>query len=209
VGHPDLAAEAHSPGALSRMTIPDVILRLPDWVAAFMADQPQTCPGIEQRMEMAVALARKNVERGTGGPFGAVVFERDTGRWIGLGVNLVTRLNCSLFHAEMVALALTQARLGTFDLAAHGRYQLVSSCEPCAMCLGAIGWAGVCSVVCGARDEDARAVGFDEGDKPAGWPAALKRRGIDIVQDVLRDRAVEVLGLYAARGGPIYNPRRP
>lgn len=191
------------------MMMPDVILRLPDWVEAFLADQPQTRPSIEQRMEMTVALARKNVECGTGGPFGAVVFERDTGRWVGLGVNLVTPLNCSLFHAEMVALALTQARLGTFDLAAHGRYQLVSSCEPCAMCLGAIGWSGVCGVVCGARDEDARAVGFDEGDKTAGWPAALKRRGIDVVQDVLRDRAVEVLGLYTARGGQIYNPRRP
>lgn len=209
MGYPNLAAEAHTSGAMSFMTMPDVILRLPDWVEAFLADQPQTCPRIEQRMEMAVALAHKNIEHGTGGPFGAVVFEHDTGRWIGLGVNLVTGLNCSLFHAEAVALALAQARLGTFDLAAHGRYQLVSSCEPCAMCLGAIGWAGVCGVVCGARDEDARAVGFDEGDKPAGWPAALKRRGVEIVQDVLRDRAVEVLRLYAARGGLIYNPRRP
>jgi len=45
-------------------------------------------------------------------------------------------------------------------------------------------------VLCGARDEDARAVGFDEGAKPPDWAAALRERGITVKRDVLRDEAL-------------------
>ena len=187
------------------MSIFDLTIRLPDWTESFTAKWPERCDGAERRMEMAIALARENVRHRTGGPFGAVVFDQETHRWLGLGMNLVTHVNCSILHAEMVALALAQKNTGRFDLSAGGQRQLVTTCEPCAMCLGAIPWSGVCSVVCGARDEDARIVGFDEGDKPPDWISTLRRRGIDVVRDVLRDQAVQVLQDYAADGGPIYN----
>jgi tRNA(Arg) A34 adenosine deaminase TadA len=86
-------------------------------------------------------------------------------------------------------------------------HELVSSTEPCAMCLGAIPWSGVRGLVCGARDEDARAAGFDEGTKPANWAKALDERGIEVVRDVLRDEAREVLRSYVSGGGTIYNAR--
>ena len=73
------------------------------------------------------------------------------------------------------------------------------------MCLGAMPWAGVTRLVCGARDEDARSIGFDEGDKPAGWADRLTERGIEVVLDVRRDEVVGVLQAYAQAGGPIYN----
>ena len=63
------------------------------------------------------------------------------------------------------------------------------------------------SLLCGARAEDARAVGFDEGEKPADWPAALERRGISVGRDVLREEAAAVLRRYAEGGGEIYNAR--
>ena len=82
---------------------------------------------------------------------------------------------------------------------------MVASTEPCAMCFGAIPWSGVTRLVCGARDEDARRIGFDEGPKLPDWRKALQKRGIRVTRDVLREEAVAVLDLYVDLGGPIYN----
>jgi hypothetical protein len=59
-------------------------------------------------------------------------------------------------------------------------------------------------LVCEARDEDGRAIGFDEGPKMPDWIPALERRGISVV----RDEAVAVLEECAGRGGMIYNARQ-
>jgi tRNA(Arg) A34 adenosine deaminase TadA len=76
------------------------------------------------------------------------------------------------------------------------------------MCLGAISWSGARRVVCGARESDARAIGFDEGPKLSDWVSALASRGIEVIRDVCRSEAREVLRRYAEAGGPIYNARR-
>ena len=160
-------------------------------------------------MRFAIALARENVERQTGGPFGAAVFD-DKGRLVAPGVNVVVTSNCSILHAEMVAIALAQKKLGRYDIGDEGRrhYALVASTEPCAMCFGALPWSGVTRLVCGARDEDARRIGFDEGPKLPDWHKALQKRGIRVTRDVLREEAVAVLDLYAGLGRPIYNTGR-
>ena len=137
-------------------------------------------------MRLAVSLARENVRRGTGGPFGAAVFEARTGRLVAAGVSLVVPARWSGAHAEIVALALAQRALGTHDLGGPGMapHELVTSVEPCAMCLGAVAWSGVRRLVCGAREAEARAIGFDEGPKPGRWaawprwPAGPPRSGI-------------------------------
>ena len=110
----------------------------------------------------------------------------------------------------MTALALAQKRTGTHDLsaAAGAPFELVSSAEPCAMCLGAIPWSGVRRVICAARGEDACEIGFDEGAKPADWVGELRRRGIEVVRDLLRPEAQAVLRRYAQTGGRIYNARQ-
>jgi tRNA(Arg) A34 adenosine deaminase TadA len=156
-------------------------------------------------MRFAIELARQNVEHRTGGPFGAAVFEAASGRVVGVGVNLVEASNCSLAHAEMVAMALAQQAVGHYDLGTAGVYELATSVEPCAMCLGAIPWSGLRWVVCAAHGEDAAAIGFDEGAKPADWVGELRKRGIEVVRDVLRDEARAVLQQYAKAGGLIYN----
>ena len=165
---------------------------------------------VEDRMRFVVELSRLNVRKGTGGPFGAAVFERETGRLLAPGVNLVVGSGCSVFHAEMVAIMVAQRVVGTFDLGGKDLppYELVASTEPCAMCLGATPWSGVRHLVCGARDEDARAVGFDEGAKMAEWAGSLEDRGISVERSVLREEAVAVLREYAERGGEIYNSRQ-
>ncbi len=189
---------------------PEVKLRLPDWVGELSSDADRRYRTVEDRMRFVVELSRLNVRRGTGGPFGAAIFERETGRLLAPGVNLVVGSGCSVFHAEMVAVMVAQKSLGTFDLGGEGLppYELVASTEPCAMCLGATPWSGVRHLVCGARDEDARAVGFDEGAKMAEWVGSLEERGISVELGVLRGEAVAVLREYAERGGEIYNSRR-
>jgi tRNA(Arg) A34 adenosine deaminase TadA len=188
---------------------PEVTLRLPGWVGELpVADR--SFRTVEDRMRFVVELSRLNVRHETGGPFGAAIFEWETGRLLAPGVNLVVGSGCSVFHAEMVAVMVAQKSLGTFDLGGEGLppYELVASTEPCAMCLGATPWSGVRHLVCGARDEDARAVGFDEGAKMAEWVGSLEERGISVELGVLRDEAVAVLREYAERGGEIYNSRR-
>ena len=159
-------------------------------------------------MELAIELSAQNIKH-DGGPFGAAIFERQSGKLIAPGINLVMQTNCSVVHAEMVAIILAQQKVSNFDLGAEGLpdYELVTSTEPCAMCLGAIPWSGVSSVVCGARDEDARNIGFDEGEKPKKWIKSLAVRGIRVTRDVLRDKAKTILQQYVDEGGIIYNGR--
>ena len=189
------------------MRLPDVTLRLPDWIEPFLADSDLLYPSAEDRMRLVIRLAQLNIEHQTGGPFGAGIFQCKTGRLIAVGVNLVESLNCSIAHAEIVAIAIAQRVVGSYDLAGQTGvdYELVTSTEPCAMCLGAIGWSGIRGVVCGARDEDARAIGFDEGAKPHDWVKALEERGISVRWDVLREQAKAVLVEYSEHGGLIYN----
>ena len=182
---------------------------MPGWLATFGAAAGEVFVCDADRMGLAVELSRRNVAAAAGGPFGAAVFERDTGRLVAVGVNLVVPSHCSCAHAEIVALTLAQQARGHWDLGAVRGLEaceLASSCEPCAMCLGAVQWSGVTRLLCGARDEDAREAGFDEGLKPAGWAEAFDRRGIAVVHDLLRDEAAAVLRDYAQGSGEVYNP---
>jgi tRNA(Arg) A34 adenosine deaminase TadA len=180
------------------ITAPDWVDEVVDWEARHRSD--------EDRMRVAIELARRNVLRGTGGPFGAGIFESSSGRLLAAGVNSVTRLHNSVLHAETLAIMLAQARLGSYTLGVGGgAYELVTSCEPCAMCFGATLWSGVRGLVCGAAKEDATALGFDEGPVSAESWAYLERRGVRVARGVLRQEASAVLQLYRETGGAIYN----
>lgn len=184
----------------------DAVVSLPAWVAGAV-DFDGIYSTDDDRMRLAIRLARENVDRSTGGPFGAAVFERASGRLISVGVNSVVRLNNSTLHAEMVAFQLAQRRIASFTLGAEGEpeHELFTSCEPCAMCLGATLWSGVSRVVIAGARDDAIAVGFDEGPVFSESYAYLARRGVQVVHGVLRDEAREVLARYRESGGPVYN----
>lgn len=161
-------------------------------------------------MELVTKLAQLNIHYGTGGPFGAGVFRLDTQQLVAPGVNLVLSSKSSIAHAEVVAVMMAQQTVGSHDLGANGlpTHQLVTSCEPCGMCLGAISWSGVRQIVCGARGSDAEAVGFDEGPKPANWITELEQRGIAVTMDIGRAKAFSVLQQYVQNGGEVYNGRK-
>ena len=181
---------------------------LPAWVEPFLADWLTPLSSNSERMQLAIALSRESVLQKTGGPFGAVVLREQTGELVSAGINLVTTAGLSIAHAEMVALSLAQLSMGQWNLSHSGPMQLGTSCEPCAMCFGALPRSGISSLVCGARKQDAEAAGFDEGDKPGQWVKSLQRRGIKVERGVLRSEAAKVLAYYSDNGGQIYNASR-
>ena len=188
------------------MSFPRVVIEYPEWVAQIV-EWNRPLASDEDRMRLAIRLAHENVERGTGGPFGAAIVERESGRVVAVGMNSVVRLhNCTL-HGEMVAFMMAQQGLASYTLNAPGMsaHELVTSCEPCAMCLGAALWSGVRRIVSGASREDASRLNFEEGPVFPQSYVYLEERGIEITRNVLRAEARAVLEQYRARGGRIYN----
>lgn len=186
-----------------------VAFELPPWIQRFSGTYVTTTD-VRERMKFVIKAAKKNVDEKTGGPFAAAVFESDSGRLVSLGVNLVIPQGLSILHAEIVAIVIAQIKLETYDIGEISMvsHELVSSAEPCAMCIGAITWSGVRRVVTAAFDQDARELGFDEGPKPENWIRSLTARGIEVMHNIERDSARSVLQLYLDDGGFIYNARK-
>ncbi|MGL5448580.1 MAG: nucleoside deaminase [Rhabdaerophilum sp.] len=122
----------------------------------------------------AVALSRKHMERGAGGPFGAVIAD-SSGNIISEGWNCVTSGNDPTAHAEVTAIRRACEALGRFDLPGHVIY---SSCEPCPMCLAAIYWARLDRLVFANGRDEAAAIGFDDAAIYAEIPKPLTERSI-------------------------------
>jgi len=108
-------------------------------------------------MQEAIRLSVENVEKGNGGPFGAVVVK--DGRIIARGVNKVTSQNDPTAHAEVVAIREACRLLNSFQLEGC---EIYASCEPCPMCLGAIYWARPDKLFYANSKEDAAAIAFDD-----------------------------------------------
>ena len=184
------------PDSLKFLTI-----ELPSWVDPFVAAYDGSLHDDAGRMRLAIALSRENLAHG-GGPFGALVLAGN--RVLGAAVNWVLPSGLSIAHAEILALMRAESRHGLGANSPLGPWTLVTSTEPCCQCFGALIWAGISRLVCGATTEDAEAIGFDEGPKPKGWVQALGQRGIKVARGVQRDEAKRVLQEYKARGGTIY-----
>lgn len=185
-------------------------LSLPDWAIEEHKNLPPVMPTLEERMSHVIRFSRLNFERGTGGPFAAGVFERDTGRLVVIGVNRVVPLHCSSAHAEVMTLSLAQHMLGTHDLGGPGMpaYQLVVNWRPCAMCYGAVLWSGVRSLVLAGSGPELEAVtGFDEGPIHPEWDKELEKRGVELVNNLLKDETMKVFHDFAASGALVYNGR--
>lgn len=188
----------------------NITLSLPQWAVDKLAALPKVMPSIEERMATVIEFSRLNFEHGTGGPFAAGVFERDTGKLVVIGVNRVVPSNCSSAHAEIMTLSLAQNRLGTYDLGGADlpAHQLVVNWRPCAMCYGAVIWSGVRSlVIAGSGSELEELTGFDEGPIHPDWVHELQKRGIDVTENVLHDEACQVFRAFGESDSPVYNAR--
>jgi tRNA(Arg) A34 adenosine deaminase TadA len=187
-----------------------ITLTMPDWADAEVAKLPPIMPSLEERMTAVIHFSRLNIEHNSGGPFAAGVFERDSGKLVVIGVNRVVPQNCSVAHAETVALSLAQQKLGTFDLGGPGlpAYQLVVNWRPCAMCYGAVVWSGIRSLVIAGSGPELEAItGFDEGPIHPHWQAELEARGIEVIDGVLTNEATAVFHAFRESGALVYNGR--
>ncbi len=181
---------------------------LPSWVNDWIS----TCLRIhgdfstlEARMDFVIQLSKQNIAKQTGGPFAAAIFDMDNQQLLAVGVNIVVPSHNCTNHAEMVAIILAQQSLQTYNLNEHGNFELLTSCEPCAMCCGAVPWSGIKHLAYAAASQDAETIGFDEGAKHPDWAGELGKRNINISPEVLRDKAVSVLQQYTSQAGIIYN----
>ena len=186
-------------------------LELPEWIDTFLAEYPAEISSIETQMRFVLDLTERNICEKTGGPFGAAVFEQESGILVSVGVNVVVEQNCSAAHAEMMALMLAQKKIGHYDLGdpRFPAHRLVSSGKMCAMCLGNVCWSGIKEVVSSAEPEDVEGItGFDEGPTPPDYNDQLKLRGINLVPELLREQGKKVLQLYIDQNGQVYNATR-
>jgi tRNA(Arg) A34 adenosine deaminase TadA len=107
-------------------------------------------------LERAIQIASEGIKNG-GGPFGAVIAK--DGKVLSEAGNRVVLNSDPTAHAEVIAIREAASALKSHDLNGCTIY---CSCEPCPMCLGAIYWAGITSVVYACDRNDAAAAGFSD-----------------------------------------------
>ncbi|MFJ1643371.1 MULTISPECIES: nucleoside deaminase [unclassified Streptomyces] len=145
-----------------------------------MTTQPLDARAVSEAEQVwlndALALAESNVAVG-GGPFGALVVRDD--EVLASSGNHVTASFDPTAHAEIMAIRAACHRLSDFRLTGT---TLVSSCEPCPMCLSAALWARVSRIVFAADRHAAAAAGFDDLEfydllalPLADWPMSVQQ----------------------------------
>ncbi len=147
----------------------------------------------EAFMRHAIALSRRGMDGGAGGPFGAVVVL--DGQVVAEGWNQVTSTNDPTAHAEVVAIRRACAALGRFDLRGG---VLFTSCEPCPMCLAAAYWARLDAVVYGNARDEAAAIGFDDQWLYDEVPKPIEARALPM-RRLLAAEALEAFADWAAK----------
>jgi guanine deaminase len=141
----------------------------------------------KQFLHEATRLAIESVEKGWGGPFGAVIV-RD-GKIIGRGQNRVLLTGIPVYHAEVTAIIDACSRLNRKALLGSDYYEgmlemiprppgspdpvperakMLKGCDlyvngaPCPMCMSAIYWARIDRVYFGTKLSDTSKIGFDD-----------------------------------------------
>lgn len=176
-------------------------INLPVWTSEFLEKKIKLVSDSE-KMNFVLNLAKRNIEEKTGGPFAAAVFN-GANELISIGVNIVVESNCSVSHAEVVAITMAEEELKTYRL--DKSFILVSSAQPCVMCNGALLWSGISTLIYGATKDDVEEiVGFDEGPIHPNWVEEFEARGIKVIGKVIHDKSREVLQLYKENEGVLY-----
>jgi tRNA(Arg) A34 adenosine deaminase TadA len=136
-------------------------------------------------------------------PFGSVLADGDGQVLMEQGNGYSAAGNDRTAHAESL-LASRAAR--TYDLAFLARCTLYTSAEPCAMCAGAIYWAGIGRVVYGQTEKALKAQTGAHAENPTiDLPCAVVfaagQRPTEVVGPLLEDEAAELQAdFWRARG---------
>ena len=149
-------------------------------------------------MQIAKECAEHGMNKGEGGPFGAVITDKD-GNIIAQGNNMVLANNDPTAHAEVTVIRKACKKLGTYDLS---NCILYTSCEPCPMCLSAIIWANIKTVYYGCTREDAGNIGFR--DDAIYEYLEGKRKNLIEIKQLDRESCIALFEEYKNDGKPIY-----
>lgn len=164
-------------------------------------------------MEEATRLAIESVEKGWGGPFGAVIVK--DGEIIGRGQNRVLLTGIPVFHAEITAIMDASARLNPKALLGSDygagtilemipreagspdpvpeRAKMLKGCEiyingaPCPMCMSAIYWSRIDHLYFAASLKDTSAIGFDDQFQYEDFARPWTERRIAVTEGFERD----------------------
>ncbi len=153
-------------------------------------------------MNKFMKIAKENADNGIikkeGGPFGAVIVDKD-GNIIANGNNQVLNSKDPTAHAEIVAIRNACKKLQTYDLSG---YILYTSCEPCPMCLSAIIWSNIKKVYYGCTKKDAGDIGFRD-DMIYDY---LKGKNENLIElkELDRDECIKTFEKYKQENGTIY-----
>lgn len=189
-------------------------------------------PDMDKRkfMEEATRLAIESVEKGWGGPFGAVIVK--DGEIIGRGQNRVLLTGMPVMHAEVTAIMDASAKLNPKALlgSSYGpgtilemipreanspdlvpeRAKMLIGCEifingaPCPMCMSAIYWSRISHVYFAASLKDTSAIGFDDAFQYADFQKPWSERSIAVTENFERE-----LGLTAYQAWMAKTDRHP
>jgi len=111
---------------------------------------------MDKFVDVIVREACSGVYKHEGGPFGAVVVNRD-GKIIGRGHNTVLKDHDPTCHAEVNAIRDACKNVGSHSLEGCS---IISICEPCPMCLSTIIWSNIKTVYFATTRSDAARIGF-------------------------------------------------
>lgn len=139
----------------------------------------------EKYMHVALKEADRGVSKGEGGPFGAVIVRKSDGKILAKAHNTVLKDSNPTHHAEINTISKASKKYG-IDLSNTIIYSTV---EPCPMCLSAIHWAKIDTVVYGTDIHFSKKYGFNEinlSDKKYNKIAGLK---IKLIPDILKDES--------------------
>ena len=181
-------------------------------------------------MAEATRLATESVEKGWGGPFGAVIVK--DGEIIGRGQNRVLLTGCPVFHAEVTAIMDASSRLNPKALLGSDygagtilemipreegspdpvpeRARMLKGCDiyingaPCPMCMSAIYWSRIDHVYFAASLEDTSKIGFDDAFQYEDFSKPWDKRRIAVTPNFERD-----VGLTAYKAWTDKQDRHP
>jgi tRNA(Arg) A34 adenosine deaminase TadA len=148
----------------------------------------------DERLLRAAFTAAKRAREGGDHPFGAVLADKDGNILREQGNGYSSEGGDRTAHAEKLLASWAAKNLSLDELS---RCTLYSSAEPCAMCAGAIYWAGIGRVVFGQTERDLKAqTGAHEENPTLDLPCHLVfdagQRPTELVGPLLGDEAAQL-----------------
>jgi len=144
-------------------------------------------------MDIAIEISKNSTF-----PYGAIIVKNN--KIIGRSDSNTIVSKSEISHAELVAIEDAMEHLGGHLSAEGGKGTTIySSCEPCAMCMGAILYTGVERMVYGATIEDSKECVNEILIKAEDIANSCTNRKIEIVKEFEREKAIEVLNEWKAR----------